>query len=153
MMADAKRFEILVVDDEPDILKTLTAFLAQGIPGAEVLGAGDAEAALELMQQHDFDLIMSDYRMPGKNGLELLKEARAQRPDSLRILFTAYPDMEVAIKAANEGKVERFFTKPVDPFEVRDTIRDLLREHRRSTLRERAYERALEVWVGPPEEA
>ncbi len=129
-----KRHAILIVDDEAENLNLL----------ANVLGdrhhlhkARDGRTALEALRRHPIDMILTDLRMPGMTGVELLEESRRVRPDSVRILITAYPDVENAIQAINRGEVKRYIAKPFDPAELRTLIDqelehlDVVRSNRR----------------------
>jgi response regulator RpfG family c-di-GMP phosphodiesterase len=104
---------ILVVDDEVDILLSLTELFQTAMEGVEVLTARDGPTALELLQRHPVDAIVCDYRMPGMDGLEVLSRASEAAPDVPRIMLTAYPDLELAMRAINEAHIENFLTKPV----------------------------------------
>jgi len=136
---------MLVVDDEPDILTTVKAYLERSLPDVQVLTAPSGPEALTLLEQEPVDLVMADYRMPGMDGLELLTRIRTRHPGVLRFMFTAYPDVELAMRAANEGKVLRFFTKPLEPAQVRDTIIEVLRDRRREMLRQDSFQRAMRL--------
>ena len=106
---------ILVVDDERDNLTLLEHILAPTYP---VLKARDAKAAIEILQKRDVHMILSDQRMPGLSGVELLDQAHRLRPDAVRILITAYPDVNVAVAAINRGHVKRYISKPFDKEEI-----------------------------------
>ena len=107
------------MDDETDILMALGGYLAAVIPGLVIQTAPDAAKALQVLSTHDVGLILSDYRMPGMNGLALLQEAQRLYPNIPAILMTAYPDAELAARALNEAKIKAFLTKPVDPDKLR----------------------------------
>jgi len=104
---------ILVVDDEVDILLSLTELFQTALEGVEVLTARDGPTALDLLQFHPVDAIVCDYRMPGMDGLEVLRRASEVAPDVPRIMLTAYPDLELAMKAINQAHIQNFLTKPV----------------------------------------
>jgi response regulator RpfG family c-di-GMP phosphodiesterase len=114
-----------VVDDEPDILESLRDLLESVVPTPCILARSGAEA-LELLEKHPVRLILSDYKMPGMNGIEFLGEARRRVPDAPRILMTAFPDLDVAIEAINEARVDAFLTKPLDPDKVVERVRQAL---------------------------
>ena len=100
---------VLVVDDEPGmrnfLLKTLSPRAGQ------VLGAGSAEEAQGLLQQHRFDLVILDITLPGKSGIELLRQLRAQGNHCEVVLITAFADLETAIEALRAGASD-FLLKP-----------------------------------------
>lgn len=106
---DAKKGLILCVDDEPNILRSLFWLLKRDF---EVITAPSGQAALELVRQHDFDVIISDQRMPSMTGVELLREVRQIAPRAMRILLTGYSDIQAVMRSVNESEVFRFINKP-----------------------------------------
>jgi DNA-binding NtrC family response regulator len=102
---------VLCVDDEPRILRSLQWLLQKDF---EVEVAADGVAGLEMVRRHDFDVIISDQRMPGKMGSEFLCEAAKISPRSMRILLTGYSDLQATLRSVNEGEVFRFISKPWD---------------------------------------
>src|SRR3984893_19182560 len=83
---------ILVVDDEPRVLDSLEAVLAADFC---VLRAGGSPAALEILRtEDDVAVIVTDYKMPGMTGVELLRESQAIVPDAIRVVLTAYSDVD-----------------------------------------------------------
>src|SRR6187551_2439649 len=119
MTLDVKRYPILVVDDEQD---NLDAFRFNFRKTFELLTATSGPEALALLADHDVALIVTDQRMPKMTGLELLKEAKAIRPDAVGIILTAFTDVDVLIEAINLGQVYRYITKPWDAKEVRGVL-------------------------------
>ncbi|MGB1587103.1 MAG: response regulator [Thermoplasmatota archaeon] len=136
---------ILLVDDEPDILESLQELLEAAIPGSEVTVAESGEAALEHLRKGSFHVLVSDYKMPGMNGMELLREARRVAPATPRVLMTAFPDLQIAIEAINDARIENFFTKPLDPEEVVEVLDAMLKHRRASLHRDRAFARAMDM--------
>lgn len=106
---------VLIVDDEPDICSSLKDLLEAHINGVEIDAVGSGKQALALLAKHRYDLIISDYRMPGMDGLEFLTKCREVAPDSPRILVTAYPALDAAMRAINEAQIQNFLTKPLVP--------------------------------------
>jgi CheY-like chemotaxis protein len=101
---------ILCVDDELNVLEALERNLYDQF---EVTTAGGGQAALALLDAAEpFAVIVSDMRMPGMSGAELLAEVRQQSPDTVRILLTGHSDMNDAIAAVNRGGIFRFLSKP-----------------------------------------
>lgn len=100
---------VLCVDDEPRILRSLAWVLQKQY---RVMTAESGQAALNLLGSHDFDVIISDQRMPGMLGCEFLREARKLCPRAMRILLTGYSDMQAILGSVNEGEVFRFLNKP-----------------------------------------
>lgn len=84
-----------------------------------IITAPGGEDALQLLGQQPVDVILSDHRMPGMTGVEFLRAAKEQHPDTLRILLSGYPNLHLMAQAVNEGSVYRFLTKPWDETQLR----------------------------------
>jgi len=130
---------VLVVDDDALILRALQRVLeAQGF---SVSGRSHPADALEDLRSQPANLIISDYMMPGMNGVEFLTEARRVCPDAPRLLLTAANDFRVAAEAVNSGEVYRLLSKPWNHAELVSTVRqayevgELRRQHARLTAR------------------
>ena len=103
--------KILFVDDEKLLRDSLARWFARDF---ECLTAPDAESALAaIAATDDLALVVTDVRMPGKSGVELLREAKTQRPDLPFIMLTAYGTMELAVESMRSGGADDFFQKPV----------------------------------------
>lgn len=111
---------ILFVDDEERILRSLAMQFRRQY---EVLTESDPQRALERLRSEKVDIIVSDQRMPQMSGAELLAQASAVAPHSLRILLTGYSDLDAAVEALNSGGIFRYLTKPWDPQEMAFTLR------------------------------
>ncbi len=120
---DPKRYPILLVDDEQD---NLDAFRFNFKRTFNLLTASSGAEALEVLAREDVAVIITDQRMPKMTGLELLREARAQKPETVGIILTAFTDVDVLIEAINLGQIYRYITKPWDAKEVRGTIQHAL---------------------------
>lgn len=114
---------VLFVDDDEANLVVCEASISDEF---DVLTALTAEAALELMSQHEVAVLVADQRMPGTTGVELLEAVKDRYPQTIRILITAYSDLKAAIDAINRGHVRRYLRKPWEPEELRHEIRDAL---------------------------
>lgn len=125
-VSTGRRYRILVVDDEPDILEVVSRALRHAFHDVEVLVAEDPVVALTRLHDGAVDLIISDYRMPKMNGLEFLERAKGLAPLAPRIMMTAYPDLDLAVKAINEQDVIRFLVKPIEPAKFLQVIRAAL---------------------------
>ncbi len=119
MNLDPRQYPILVVDDEQD---NLDAFRFNFRKVFDIISAGSGAEALELLKEKDVAVIITDQRMPRMTGLELLKEAKALRPEAVPIILTAFTDVDVLIEAINLGQVYRYITKPWDAKEVRGLL-------------------------------
>src|SRR5262245_25339388 len=119
---DYKKFAVLYVDDEE---KSLTNFSRAFGDHFRLLTAPTAQEGLKLLQLHadEIGLLMTDQRMPGETGVWLLERARQFRPRILRLLVTAYADMDAAIAAVNSGAIYKYVTKPWDPPQLELTLR------------------------------
>ncbi len=111
-MSDMIRDRVLLVDDEQGILRALQR-LFKSID-AEILTASGGEQALEVLQTNSVSMIISDQRMPGIAGVDLLRRSREIQPDAIRILLTGYADINATIDAINDGAVRYYFNKPWD---------------------------------------
>ena len=119
---------ILLVDDEESILNSLRRLL-RGQPFDVVL-AGSGAQALDIMAAQPIDLVMSDARMPGMDGAQLLAEVHRLYPGTSRILLTGYADLPTIVKAINEGHIHRYISKPWNDEELQLVLRQTL-EHQR----------------------
>jgi len=126
--------QILVVDDEPRSLELMQRILR---PIADVRTAISAEEAWEIVQQVELDLLITDQRMPGTQGVDLLSRA-ADRDETLgRILLTGYTDLASITDAINLGRVHGYLRKPCDPDEVVDRVEMVLARVDHARARER----------------
>jgi DNA-binding NtrC family response regulator len=135
---------ILVVDDEPDILTTLGGFLETRLK-AKVHTANSGREGLAFLAQHPVDLIISDYKMPGMDGLVFLAKANEVAPQAVRIMITAYADLDLAIGAINEARILHFFTKPIDPDHFVEVLATVLQAQVATRKRDAALQRSLEL--------
>lgn len=119
---------VLVVDDEEDILESLTAVLEEFLPEAKVLGARSALVAQDLMKKSPPDVVVADFRMPGMNGLEFLSEIRDSTNHITRIMMTAYPAIGLVVRAVNEARIQGLYIKPFDAMRMVEAIRQALKE-------------------------
>ena len=119
--APGAAWTVLCVDDEPSILSALKRVLRT--EDCQVLQAGSGAEALELLSQQCVDVVISDMRMPGMDGAQLLAQVHQRWPDTARILLTGYADMQATIAAINEGQIYRYIHKPWDDTELRLTVR------------------------------
>ena len=88
----------------------------------ELHTAESGSQALEILRRHEIHVIMTDQRMPGMTGVELIEQARHEYPDAIRIVFTGYADLRAVIDAINRGGLHHFITKPWDPDELIEVL-------------------------------
>ena len=104
---------VLLVDDDAEFADTVRELVAAEFPAVELLWAPGRDEAMALMAKHEFRLVLSDYRLEGKNGLDVLEEIEATYDRPHRVMVTAYPDFRIAMQAIRRGKVSYFLTKPL----------------------------------------
>ena len=118
-MTSQRKARILFVDDEERIINLLRVMFRSTY---EVFTAGGGEQALQVLQREPIDVIVSDQRMPGMLGVELLAKVRMLSPATVRVLLTGYADQEAIVGSVNEGQIFRFITKPWDQDAIRVTL-------------------------------
>ena len=114
---------ILIVEDETIMRESLRDWLTDG--GYQVETAEEGEEALKTIAERDFGIVILDLRLPGKDGIEVLREARVRRPQLKGIIITAYPSVQTAVEALKEGAVD-YLPKPFDLNDLEKLIRDTL---------------------------
>ena len=122
---DYKKFAVLYVDDEEKSLKYFTRAFDEHFT---IYTASNAIDGYRILEQHkdEIGVIMSDQRMPGEKGVQLLEKARQLRPKIIRILATAFADIEAAIDAVNSGAIYKYVHKPWDVPQLEMTLRRAL---------------------------
>src|SRR6185436_721470 len=111
---------ILFVDDEAMTLQALERMLRPMRDEWEMEFVDSGQKALELMAQSPFDVIVSDMRMPGMNGAELLNEVMRRYPQTVRLILSGHADKEMILRCV--GAAHQFLAKPCDPDVLRDTV-------------------------------
>lgn len=124
---------VLLVDDEPRVLDALEALLAME---HRILRADRAETALHYLREEDVAVVLSDQRMAGLTGTELLTRSRDVAPDTVRILLTAFTDTDALMDSINAAGVYHFLLKPWDPNELRHVVGRAVEHHRLCRERE-----------------
>jgi response regulator RpfG family c-di-GMP phosphodiesterase len=109
-------YKLLIVDDEQANLRLLERLFSDEY---ECFTALSGPAAIKVLEQHDVAIIITDQRMPGMSGIELLKTTSALRPHMVRILLTGYTDVEALVETINCGLVYMYFTKPWNNSELK----------------------------------
>jgi response regulator RpfG family c-di-GMP phosphodiesterase len=130
---------VLYVDDEPALCRAFSRiFHERG--DLQVVAVGSPDEALGLIGREPFDVIVSDLRMPGMSGLELLATARRRAPETRRLLVSGYADFESALDAINDVGIDRLLTKPWQNEEVRSAIEGALKVARLQRENQRVTE-------------
>lgn len=118
---------ILFVDDDPKLLRSFTRTLSDRF--RVVTAESPIEGLRIIREQGPFPVIVSDMKMPGMNGIELLSRSKGISPHSARILLTGFADQQTAIDAVNKGELFRFLTKPCDIDTLTSVLQDGLRQY------------------------
>lgn len=116
--------KILIVDDEQHVIDGLKRILHH--EPYKVLSANYANEALQILAQGPVSVVISDEKMPGLQGAEFLAMVYQHFPDTVRIMLTGHANLDLAIRAINEGQIYRFFVKPCNGDELRHTIRQAI---------------------------
>lgn len=124
-----KSARVLVVDDEEGMREVCADTLAQLGEGVEVIKEGNPLRAKELLEAQTFDLLISDIRMPGLDGVSLLRYAREKDPHLPVLMLTGFPTVETAVETLKLGAVD-YITKPFIPDELLANVRRFLAERR-----------------------
>ena len=114
-----KNMKILLVDDDEWIRDSLSLFFEA--EGCNLLTFETAEEAMEAVKHQIYDIVISDYKLPGMQGLEFLRRVKEKQPNALEILISAYPNRELLAKAKTLG-VEAFIPKPFTSVDVETSL-------------------------------
>jgi two-component system NtrC family sensor kinase len=116
-----EELRILCVDDEKNVLKALERIFIDS--DYEIITALSGNEGLKILENTEpVQIIISDYRMPGMNGIDFLKEARKLRPDTVRIVLSGYANIAAIVGAINEGQIYKFIPKPWNDDELKIAI-------------------------------
>lgn len=113
------KIKILYIDDE---LVNLSAFKASFRRQFDIFTASSADAGIEILKKEAIEVVIADQRMPGKTGVDFFETIKDIYPNPIRILLTAYSDINAIIDAINKGQVYRYVTKPWNEFDLKLTI-------------------------------
>lgn len=116
---------ILIVDDDPALLEALTSLISLRLDNIHLHTAALPEDALRLVAAHDYDVVLSDIKLPGMNGLELLRHIRSMRPTTPVVMMTGHGDATLRREALKAGAVA-FLEKPFDRNFVISQLQDAL---------------------------
>ena len=115
-----KDYKILFVDDEENVLRTMRRIFRR--ENYTLLTAGSGSDALKILEKGPVNVVVSDYKMPGMNGSDLLRKIKAMHPQTIRIMLTGHADVNAIMGAVNEGAVYKFITKPWNDDDLRLTV-------------------------------
>jgi DNA-binding NtrC family response regulator len=117
----AKKISILIVDDEDSVRDSLYSWFVED--GYRVECAENAKKALSVLESDSFDIILADIKMPGMDGLEMLRRIKLMKSDSIVIVMTAFATVDTAVQALKDGAFD-YITKPFDPDDLSHLIRN-----------------------------
>ena len=117
---------LLLVDDEPDILSSMKSLLESSIPHLKVITAPSGRVGLDLLDRERVDVIVSDFKMPGMDGIEFLYQCRKLHPTIPRVMLTAFGSEDLARQAILEAFVGAFLSKGATPEELVEGVGRLL---------------------------
>ncbi|MCA9084385.1 MAG: response regulator [Planctomycetaceae bacterium] len=118
---------VLCVDDEVNVLRALKRLLRK--EPFRLLTAESGPEALDILSREDVHLIVSDYRMPGMTGTELLSVVSERSPETVRVVLSGYADAASIVEAINKGHIFRFLAKPWSDEELKANLRACLEQH------------------------
>jgi FixJ family two-component response regulator len=126
---------VLVVDDEEAILETMTFTFQDDY---EVRTSTDARKALDILDNEGpFAVVLTDQRMPGMSGVEFVAEVFRRHPATVRMILTGFSDIEAIIQAINDGHVYAYITKPWEPEQLKQLMKQAVEHHKLSVENER----------------
>lgn len=121
---------VLVVDDEPEILAAFAALLERRLGLVTVLCASSAEEAMEVLSRERVDVVVTDYQMPGQDGVGFLAQVREAKPAVVRVLMTAHSHERIAIQNMVDASPDLFLSKPFKPGEAVAAVQAALKRRR-----------------------
>lgn len=121
----ARKISILIVDDEESVRDSLYNWFLED--GFRVECAENAKKALTILESDQFDIILADIKMPGMDGLEMLRRIKSLKPDAIVIVMTAFATVDTAVKALKDGAYD-YVTKPFDPDDLTHLIRNATKQ-------------------------
>ena len=138
---------VLFVDDEPRVLEIIRLNFARYY---DVHTAEGGQEALDLISESPdpFSVIVTDMRMPGMNGADLLSRVRSLSPNTVRLVLTGYTDMDTALSAVHNGYVFRFLQKPCSPRELKNAVDDAIEQYRLISRDRELIREKVEAQVG-----
>lgn len=132
----ARQISLLIVDDEESVRESLLSWFIEDGYSAET--AENAGKALQLIEAGSFDIVLADIKMPGMDGLEMMRRIKLIKPESIVIVMTAFASVDTAVKALKEGAFD-YITKPFDPDDlthlIRNASKQIALEEENETLR------------------
>ena len=131
--------KLLIVDDEKNILKSLKRLLID--IDCKIFKAESGEEGLELFEDNKFQVVISDYRMPGMTGVEFLSKVKEKYPDTIRIVLSGFADTGAIVEAINMGNIYKFIPKPWDDQNLLTTVKDAFEKYELQEENKRLYKK------------
>ena len=119
-------YTLLFVDDESAILRSLKRIFQDDY---EILLAESGEEALEILERVKVHLVVSDFRMPGMDGLQLLNTIQEKWPETIRVMLTGYADVDTVMDDIDSGAIYRFISKPWEDEDIKQAVRLALQQY------------------------
>ena len=138
----SKKISLLIVDDEVSVRDSLFNWFIED--GYQVSCAESAMKAMKILEDEPHDIILTDIKMPGMDGLEMLKRIKTLKPDAIVIIMTAFATIETAVQALKDGAFD-YVTKPFDPDDLSHLIRNASRQVSLSSENERLREHVVSL--------
>ena len=139
--SDKRPEKILIVDDEASVVAGITRQFRKEF---NLVPANGGEESLDLIESEGpFAVVVSDYRMPGMDGIQFLAQVRERSPDSVRVMLTGQADFDTSINAVNEGRIFRFLTKPCPPDVLSKTLHAAIDQYQLITAERDLLQRTL----------
>ena len=135
-----KLYKLLAVDDDPAVLDALVKALESEY---KVFSASDGQNALGIMEEEDIALVISDHKMTGMTGVELMEELAKQYPDTVRMIITGYVEDALLVNAINVGHIYGFIAKPWKIKELRDIVKKGIRHYEKTQMLREPHVRTL----------
>jgi DNA-binding NtrC family response regulator len=138
----SKKISLLIVDDEESVRDSLFNWFIED--GYAVACAENAKTALKMIEEEHFDIILSDIKMPGMDGLEMLGRIKTMNENAIVIMMTAFATVDTAVQALKEGAFD-YVTKPFDPDDLSHLIRNASRQIMLNTENESLREKVISL--------
>ncbi len=127
--AEDKIYRILIVDDNEDVLDVMQLILKNANQfKSDITTVLDGKSAIAEIERQEYDLVLTDYKLPGMNGIDLLAWVKTRHPNTGRILITGYPSINVTKDAINKANVHYYLEKPWDNDELKLNIYETLKK-------------------------
>ncbi len=127
LFSELKNMNTLLIDDDEGIRDSLSLFFES--EGCYLTALEDAEKALIAIGNHNYDIIIADYKLPGMNGLDFLKQIQGTHPNAIKILITAYGSKEVVAEASKVG-IQDFIEKPISSDIIEGSLSALIQNYK-----------------------